>query len=191
MSRCALTIAVLVAACGVELGEPPEIASEGGKEDGTGGGSGGGPGNGSGSGGPMALTATGFLTRIATQFCDNSFRCKASYPDGPTAFAQDFGASSAECYAGAIAFYAPQAVEQSIAAGRGFFNPGTARNCLDGIVYEQSCNIYWESQQPTFPSSCATALLGTVANGGTCTNHFDCSGATALCDDSTKQCVVN
>jgi hypothetical protein len=188
MSRCVLTVAVLVAACGVEIGEPPEIASEDGKGDGAGGGSGGGS---NGSGGSMALTATGFLTRIATQFCDESFRCKANYPDGPTVFAQNFGATTAECYAVAIAFYAPLAVEQSITAGRVIFNPGTAKACLDGIVYQQNCSIYWQSQQPTFPSSCNTALLGTVASGGTCTNDFDCSGATALCDDATKKCVAN
>ncbi|MBA3501405.1 MAG: hypothetical protein H0T65_13660, partial [Deltaproteobacteria bacterium] len=62
MSRRALTLALL-AACGVEIGEPPETASEGGKGDGDG------SGGGSGSGGTMALTATGFLTKIATQFC--------------------------------------------------------------------------------------------------------------------------
>ncbi|MDQ3340467.1 MAG: hypothetical protein M4D80_35360 [Myxococcota bacterium] len=184
MSRRALTLALL-AACGVEIGEPPETASEGGKGDGDG------SGGGSGSGGTMALTATGFLTKIATQFCDESFRCKATYPQGATVFAQNFGATTAECYAGAIAFYTPQSVEQSITAGRVIFNPGTAKTCLDGIVYQQNCSIYWQSQQPTFPSACNTALLGTVANGGTCTNDFDCSGVTSRCDAMTKKCVAN
>jgi hypothetical protein len=176
MSTRALTLAVL-AACGVEIGEPPEIASEeDGKDDGGGGGSG------SGSGGSMPLTATDFLTKIATQYCEESFRCKATYPDGPMSFAEDFGTSTAVCSAAGIAFYEPQAVEQSITAGRVIFNPTTAKLCLDGIVYQQNCSIYWQSQQPTFPQACGTALVGTVANGGTCTNDFDCVGQ-LVCDD--------
>ena len=176
MSRFALLIAV--AACGVEIGEPPGVPEEGGKGDGTG-------------SGAMPLTATGFLTRIGTQFCDEAFRCKATYPEGATAFATDFGATTSECYTGAIAFYTPQLVEQSITAGRLTYNASSAKLCLSGIVYEPDCAVYWQVDQPkTFPSSCNTALLGTVADGGACTTDFDCANAGSLCDEATKQCAA-
>jgi hypothetical protein len=186
MIRRALVLATIVAACGVELGEPPTVASD---EDGKGDGMGGGNGSGGGSGNqPMALTATGFLTKIATQYCDESFRCKASYPEGTMAFDEDFGTTTATCYAGAIAFYTPQLVEQSITAGRVTFNPGSAQLCLDGIVYQQSCAQFWQTD-PVFPSACNTALLGTVAKGGACTNDFECANLSSLCDDTTKTCT--
>ena len=180
MIRRALLLATVVA-CGVEIGEPPNIPSEeGGKGDGMGGGSGMGS-------GAMPLTATGFLTKIATQYCDESFRCKANYPDGQTAFSEDYGATTSQCYTAAIAFYTPALVEQSITAGRVTYNPGSAQLCLDGITYQQSCTQFWQSD-PVFPSACNTALLGKIASGGACTNDFECANANSLCDDTTKTC---
>ena len=170
---------LLVTACGVELGEPPNVPEDDGKGDGTG----------TGSGGTMALTATGFLTKIGTQYCEENFRCKATYPDGAPAFAQAFGASMQDCYAGTNAYYQPQLVEQSVTAKRVIFNQGSAQTCLSGIVYPQSCGQYWQSP-PQFPQACNVALLGTVADGGTCVSIFDCANLGSRCDDATKTCVA-
>lgn len=179
MIRRALALATVVAAaCGVELGEPPDVDSD---EDGKGDGMGSG-------GGPMPLTATRFLTEIATQYCDESFRCKATYPEGQAAFSEDYGATVSQCYTAATAFYEPQLVEQSVAAGRVMFNAGSARLCLDGIAYPQSCSQFWQTD-PVFPSACNTSLLGKVANGGVCTNDFECANAASQCDDATKKCI--
>lgn len=185
MAGRALTLVVLLAACGVELGEPPDVGEDDGKSDGTGPGSG--SGGGTGSGGQMPLTATTFLTRIGTQYCDECFRCQATYP-GPNPFAQDFGATKPECYAGTAAYYEPQVVEQSITAGRVIFNAGAAKTCMDGITYAQSCAAFWETGAQ-LPSACNVALLGTVADNGTCASLFDCANLGSFCDPATKQCL--
>jgi|MudIll2142460700_1097286.scaffolds.fasta_scaffold19797_3 hypothetical protein len=172
-------VVVVVAACGVELGEPPNVPDSGdGKGDGTGSG-----------GGPMALTATGFLTKIGTQYCDENFRCKADYPEGANAFSMAFGASKQDCYAGTSAYYQPQLVEQSITAKRVVFNPGAAQTCVAGITYPQSCSQYWQSA-PQFPAACDTALLGTVGDGAACVSIFDCANLGSRCDADTKKCVA-
>jgi hypothetical protein len=184
---------VAVAACGVELGEPPDVDNDDddGKSDEGGGGGGGGGGNGGGGGsgsGAMPLTATAFLTKIGVQYCDECFRCKANYPDGATAFTQDFGASTSECYAGTDAYYAPSLVEQSIIAGRVTYNAMSAQACLAGVVYQASCSVFWQNP-PQFPASCDQALVGKIADGAACVSIFDCANLTSACDQSTKKCT--
>ena len=189
MARAQILLATLLAAttaCGVELGEPPDVSGNDGKSDNPNNpGEGSGGGNGSGS---MPLTATTFLTRIGTQYCDECFACKANYPDGTTVFAQDFGATTQECYAGTNNYYGPALVEQSITAGRVTYNAVSAQACLAGIIYQQSCGTFWQNP-PQFPASCDAALVGKVADGGSCVSIFDCSNIESFCDDTTKKCT--
>lgn len=177
MVRRAFVLVVLVAACGAELGEPPEADDADGKGDGAGGG-----------GSSMTLTPAGFLAQIGMEYCDESFRCKGTYPGGPAAFAQDFGATVQTCYGGVEAYYQPQLVEQSIAAGRVVFTAAAAQACLDGIEYPQSCGTFWE-ESAEFPQVCGLALVGTLPDGAACVSLFDCANPSSLCDPATKRCV--
>ena len=183
----ALFILVLIVGCGVELGEPPEVDDDrDGKSD-EGGDHGGGGGGGGGSG-STPLTATKFLSKIGVQYCDECFRCQASYPEGTTAFREDFGTTQQACYGDLDAYYGAVLVEQSITAGRVVFSASAAKSCLDGIEYEQQCSMFWQSD-PQFPQVCDVALVGKVGDGGTCVSIFDCANLQAVCDPMTKQCT--
>jgi hypothetical protein len=161
--------------CGVEIGDPMvQPSTDDGKGD--------------GAGEPQALTATEFFARIGDQFCDECFRCQATYPAGQAAFAQEFGATEQQCRQDALAFYSPQLVEQSIAAGRIIYRADAAEDCADGIDYEQSCNQFW-NEEPDVPSICGAVFVGTVVDGGACVTDYDCASTVSLCDAVTKRCV--
>ncbi len=176
-----MLVATLVASCGVEIGGPPD--TDDGKSDNPGSGSGDTPG-----GMPMPLTATGFLGRIGHQYCDESFRCKATYPTGATGFAQDFGATAADCYTGLDNYYMPSLVEQGIAAGRVLYTETAAQMCLDGITYPTDCATFWTTD-PVFPVVCNLALVGKIPDGGACVSIFDCASIDSTCDAATKTCT--
>ena len=157
--------------CGVEIGDPMVESSSDGKDD-------------SGSG---ALTVREFFAEVGEQYCDECFRCQATYPNGPVAFVQDFG-TKPQCYAEADAFYMPALVEQSIAAGRVVYDQAAADECADGIRYESDCREFW-NEQPRVPNSCNTVFVGTVPDGGVCVTGYDCANPAARCDDATKRCM--
>ena len=188
MRRASLLVVLITVACGAELGDAPDVQETPGPVKGDGDGTGGGSGSGSGGGsGGTPYTATAFFTQIGKQYCDESFRCQATYPTGPAAFTQDFGANVSECYADANAFYGAAAIELSIAAGRVIFDTTAAKSCADGITYQQTCSTFWQND-PVLPAVCGQAIAGTVANGGTCLTDYDCASLTEFCDATTKKC---
>jgi hypothetical protein len=179
---------VVVVACGVELGAPPDVddddhdgKSDDDHDDDDDHGS---------SGGGSPLTATKFLSRIGVQYCNECFRCQANYPAGTAAFAADFGATQQACYASLDDYYGPALVEQSITAGRIVFSATAAKTCLDGITYQQQCSVFWQNE-PVFPQACDVTLIGKIADGGTCASIFDCATITSYCDDVTKRCTAS
>lgn len=178
MRRVFLSLAL--ASCGVEIGEPPDVDQSNGKGDD----------DDDGGGNNTPLTATRFLARIGVQYCDESFRCKATYPEGTDVFEDDFGASRQACYDGVDAYYRPALVEQSIAAGRVIFSAIAADACLDGVSYPQQCSMFWDTA-PVFPNACDVTLLGTVPDGAACVSIFDCANITSFCDDMTKRCTAS
>jgi hypothetical protein len=186
MVRLRFALLLPLVACGVELGDRPPIAGQGsdGKMDGSGSGTTPTP-----MPMPSSLTASTFLTKIGMQYCDESFRCKATYPAGQTAFAQDYGATVAACYAGSDAYYGLALVEQSITAGRVLYTQLAAQQCIDGAKYPTDCAQFW-FVDPTFPLACNAALVGTIANGATCVSLFDCLDPNSICDAATKKCVI-
>lgn len=168
-------VVVFLVACGAEIGDPPVQTSSDGKGDGQ-------------TPAPTPLSARDFFEEIAEQFCDECFRCQATYPAGANAFANDFG-SKDDCEDDAVDSYEPALVEQGIRNGRIMYNPAAARLCLDGIQYEQSCSTFWTSQNnPRVPAVCGTVLLGTVSIGGACATDYECAASNALCDPMTKRC---
>lgn len=186
-SMRALFLLVLVVGCGVELGPPPDVDDD--DHDGKSDEGGDDHDNNNGGGGATPLTATKFLSKIGEQYCDECFRCQATYPEGTTAFREDFGSTQQACYGDLDDYYGPMLVEQSIAAGRVVFSATAAKACLDGIVYAQQCAMFWQTD-PMFPSVCDVVLVGTVADGATCVSIFDCANLQSACDPMTKQCTL-
>ena len=159
----------------------------GGSNGGGGGGGGDGSGGGGGGGSGGGMTATQYLTQLDQKFCDEAFTCQASFPAtaGET-FADDFGASASECVADGVAYDMPDVVETEITAGKIHFDASAAASCIAGITYA-SCTTFW-ADTDTYPASCDTALVGTVADGGTCVVDYDCSNLESVCDQTAHTC---
>jgi hypothetical protein len=185
----------LIAAC---VGQPPDDGGGGGGNgggggDGTGGGNGSGDGTGSGSGSGGggsngSITATQFLSQMATKFCDQAFMCKANFPtDAGVTFAEAFGASSSACVSMAAAYDMPTVVEQQITAGKIKFNGADAATCVAGLTFP-ACTTFWTAG-PNGPAACDTAMQGTVADGAACLVDYECTGETSYCDETSKKCT--
>ena len=185
----------LIAAC---VGQPPDDGGGGGNGggggDGTGGGGGGGGGGGSGSGSGSgggntgSISATQFLSQLATKFCDGAFMCKANFPtDAGVTFAEAFGSSTSECVSMAAAYDMPSVVEQQITAGKIKFDGAAAAACVAGFSFP-ACNTFWTAG-PNAPAACETAMQGTVADGAACLVDYECSGAQSYCDETSKKCT--
>jgi hypothetical protein len=152
----------------------------------TGGSNGGGGNTGSGGAGG-GMTATQYLTQMEQKFCDEAFTCQASFPATATeTFADDFGASAAECYADDAAYDMPDVVESEITAGKIHFDASAAASCVAGITFS-SCTTFWQDGG-TYPASCDTALVGTVADGGACVVDYDCTNLASVCDQTAHTC---
>jgi hypothetical protein len=177
---------VSLTACAVDT--PSDGGGTGGGGTGGGGGNGTGGGSGTGGGGGGALTVPSYLTALGMKDCDDAFACKATFPtDGGATFDQVFGASASACYADAAMYFNAAAVQASIAAGRITFDGAAAATCIAGIP-APVCATYW-TQGSDYPAACDTALVGKIADGGTCTIDFDCTSLASICDDTTKKCA--
>ena len=157
--------------CGVEIGDPMVESASDGKQDGD----------------TDPLTATEFFAEVGEQYCDECFRCQATYPDGQVGFVRDFGTKQ-QCYSQAEAFYMPALVEQSIATGRIIYDDDAAEDCAENIEYEPNCGEFW-NEQPRVPRSCNTVFVGTVPDGSPCVTGYDCANPMARCDSATKRCL--
>ncbi len=133
------------------------------------------------------MTATQFLTQMEMKLCDEAFTCQASFPasQGVT-FADEFGASASECYADGAAYDMPAQVESEITAGKIHYDAAAAASCVSGISFG-ACTDFW-ANGGTYPAACATALVGTIADGGACVVDYDCSGQDSVCDPTAHTC---
>ncbi len=166
--------------------------------DGTGGGSGGGDGSGSGggdgSGGGGGSTDTSglesFVHGLGVKYCDEAFACKASFPtDAGITFDEAFGPSAMACYADNDASFDIPAIVAQIQAGTILWNASDANTCLAGITFG-TCEEFWQ-QGGNEPAACATALAGTIADGGACVTDWECVNLASYCDETTKLCTVD
>jgi hypothetical protein len=80
----------------------------------------------------------------------------------------------------------PAVIESEISAGKIKYDATAAASCIAGVSFGD-CAGFWLNGATT-PASCATALVGTVPDGGACIVDFDCSSATSICDPSTRKC---
>ena len=104
-------------------------------------------------------------------------------------FEDAFGTSAMQCYADSDAYYNATAVVAAIQAGTITWNPNDATACLSGITFG-ACADFWMNGGNE-PAACATALVGTVADGQACTVDFECASATSYCDETSKKCTVD
>jgi hypothetical protein len=196
MTRVSTLFVVALSTLAACVGDPPLDTGGGngngngnGQGDGGGGGNGDGSGSGSGDGGgggTTQMTATKFLEGIGTKYCDQAFSCRTSFPtDWGVTFQQVFGNSAQECIADVLT-EAPQ-IETKINAGKILFDAQAATQCLAGITVG-TCQQFW-NEGPDFPAVCDQALVGTVANGGTCDIDWECQSLQSYCDDATSKCT--
>ena len=148
----------------------------------------GGKGDGSGSGnGSGGLTPADFLTKLGMVDCDQAFTCKSTFPTNMgVTFEQAWGASQSACYADESPADYLAKVGSEIAAGKIHYDAGAAAACLAGIT-APNCATLW-TNGPSYPSTCGTALAGTVADGGACVVDYDCSNLMSICIDTTMKC---
>lgn len=177
---------VTVTAC---VGSPPDgggTPDPSGGSPAPGGTDPGGGGTDPGGGGGGTLTVGQFLDGLGHKDCDEAFACQASFPTANGTFADAFGASATACYADAAGYYDATATQAEITAGKIHFDGVAAAACIAGIT-APVCATYW-ADGLTYPAACATAIAGTVADGGACVVDFDCATATSGCDATTKKC---
>lgn len=185
MKRFSIILVSVLAACAAEA--PPDgggggtnNTGGGGDDTGSGGGSGSGSGGSGGGGNNGSINATSFLSQIATKICDQAFSCQTTFPtDWGATFAEIFGASASACVSDAATSDEPAKVEQSITAGKIKFNGADAATCVAGITVG-TCSTFW-NDGPTFPAACATAMVGTVADGAACSTHIECVNPESYC----------
>ena len=134
------------------------------------------------------MTATEYITQYETKFCGEAFTCMSSYPTttGST-FADEFGASTQDCLSIALGYDMPSTVESEITAGKIQYDGSAAASCIAGITFG-ACSDFW-TNGPDLPTACDTALVGTVADGGSCVVDFDCSSLDSYCDATTQKCT--
>jgi hypothetical protein len=180
MSRL-MIIAMCVTACSASPKQPAPSGG-GGDDDGTG------PDAGNNTPPPAPITVDMYLQQMVMSDCGEAFTCMASFPttSGDT-FAQDFGASVADCVTMESSFNPPATVASEIAAGKITYDGSAAAACVAGITYS-TCADYWNTGGD-YPAACDTALVGTVADGGACVVDFDCSNLQSFCE--SNKCTVD
>jgi hypothetical protein len=127
---------------------------------------------------------------MAQKYCDEAFMCKASFPaDAGVTFDEAFGASAQACVADSATYDMPAQVEAKITAGTIKFNGADAAACVNGLTFP-ACDAFWQ-EGPMFPAACATAMVGTVADGGACVVDYECASFTSYCDETTQKCTAD
>lgn len=142
-----------------------------------------------GSGGPSR--ASDAVKENFQAQCDRAHECQASWDpsmhDGET-FESIYGATPTECYDSLIALFEQLVpnyfnnLDAAVSAGTVVYNAGDFGTCVDALL-SGSCDAFFEQNGMSIdqPPQCETALVGTVAEGGTCTISDECAGD-AFCD---------
>ena len=125
-----------------------------------------------------SLSAGGFATGLASGFCGKAFECMSTFPGTAADFSAAFGADETACKA---MFVSGAMLQAAVDAGRVTFNAADGSSCLSAIN-GFTCPQFWDPNTP-FPTTCNTALVGTVATGGACTLNAEC--VSASCNGTT------
>ena len=141
------------------------------------------------SGDAPGITPTWFLDNWETKYCAAAFACRNNYPNntGQT-FTQAFGQNATDCHAILSSFDMPATVEMQVTSGGITWNQTSAQTCISSFGY--TCNAFWTNGPTYTGSSCPSALVGTVQNGGNCLTSWQCQNWTSYCDTNTHQCTA-
>jgi hypothetical protein len=140
-----------------------------------------------------APTASEVVDRLGRSECDAAFACKSSFPtDQGSTFTQTYGADVAACYADQESFYNAGKIEASITAGTIEFDETAAAACVSDLASADgpSCPDMWDLGL-SFPDACDDVFAGTLDDGESCTNDFECAGETSVCLTPAKTCGVD
>ncbi len=186
--RCVLMVALALAGCGAQLGDPPTMNPAPGKGDGPGSGGGDGSGSGgggSGSGGPTAITATQYCTGLADLDCHEAWQCMSQFPtDLGYSFSDGYGSSEQVCDALFLEDFAPATIEAEIVQGRLAFDGASAAGCLQTITFA-SCSDFFHNG-PVWGEPCYHMFTPEVMQGGACA--IDASCTTGYCEPQSGTC---
>lgn len=184
--QCALLLALMLG-CGAQLGDPAPTESAtptGGKGDGPGSGSGSNTGSGS-NGPPAAITATKYCDGLATDDCNEAFKCRASFPaNAGYSFVDVYGENLGDCHTRLLSDFQPDKIESEISLSRVAFDGEAAAECLQALTYGD-CADYFQNG-PHWDASCYQMFTSEVATGGACALDMSCTSGT--CNQSTLTC---
>ena len=144
-------------------------------------------------GATTAPTASEVVDRLGRLECDAAFACKASFPtDQGSTFNQTYGADVPACYADQASYYDAGKLEASITAGTIEYDETAAESCVSDLasIDTVSCPDMWDTGFE-LPDACNDVFAGTLDDGETCTNDFECAGETSVCSAATKTCEVD
>ena len=136
-----------------------------------------------GGGGGDSLSAGEAWSENIQQICDKAHDCRDSFPTGQGfSFEQLYGNTVDECVDSFETLGTAAQVDASAEAGRIDYDEADAQACLDeSMIDTLTCEMFWAGEGPDVPE-CETALVGTVANGGSCTISLDCMDIQAFCE---------
>ena len=137
-----------------------------------------------GGGGGGSLSAGEAWTENLEEVCTKAHECRDSFPSGQgVTFEQLYGNDVAGCVDSFEMFLGTAAqVDASAEAGRIDYDEADAQACLDATDFGSlTCDQFWAGEDQDIPE-CETALVGAVANGGSCTISLDCMDFDALCE---------
>lgn len=137
------------------------------------------------AGSQTQVTATGYLTEIATIHCEQAFGCRATYPNDAATFEASWTTSAPECVAMLHEAWATGSIESEIAKGRIDFDGMAAVDCLGGIAFP-ACDMYWTTGIQ-WAESCYSVMTGNVAIGDSCDSRYACESYD--CDLTTRRCI--
>ena len=142
-----------------------------------------------GSGGnaqDSTTTPTGYLTKIAGIYCEESFTCRADFPpDRGYTFEAQWGDTQDACKQRLLDAWTPAAIETEIAKGRATYDGSAGIACLSGVTFG-TCADYWTSGIH-WADACYHVIIGLVPAGGSCDNIYAC--ASQSCDATTHTCM--
>jgi hypothetical protein len=122
-----------------------------------------------------AMTSSIFMERLITLECIAAFACKAQYPtDAHRSFAVAWGTDLDDCIVTDVDYLQRAKIEAAITGGTITWDPALAEACLAAPGIPSSCSQLFADHYD-WADACYAALLGHIADGGTCTTDWECA----------------
>jgi hypothetical protein len=129
---------------------------------------------------PPALTPEALVVQMVTLECQAAFSCKPEYPASARPFDEEWGTDLDDCIATDRDYRMKESIAASCAAGVIAWDPAAAQMCFANPGVPTSCTSLF-SDRWAWADSCLAALAGTVTDGGSCQNDWECAGRYSDC----------